>query len=109
MSANVVVVSPADIHAWMDAGLAVIVDVREPHEFAQVHIPGATLIPLSSFDPSKVPTVSAGQKLVFHCRSGVRCGQASQIMAASGWSGEINRMAGGIMAWEAAQYPVEKS
>jgi len=48
-----------------------LVDVREPHEFAAGHIPGAVNLPLSSFDPASI-AAKPGQEVVFSCRSGVR-------------------------------------
>jgi len=106
MSATVEFVSPEIARQWQAAGEAVIVDVREPHEYAEVRIPGATLIPLSAFDPARLPP-HAGKRLLIHCKSGVRCGMASQIAAAAGESGPIYRLQGGIMAWIVAGGPVE--
>ncbi|MGE4220444.1 MAG: rhodanese-like domain-containing protein [Alphaproteobacteria bacterium] len=106
MSTSVEFVSADTAQRWYETGEAVIVDVREPHEYAEVRIPGATLIPLSAFDPARLPP-HAGKHLLFHCKSGVRCGMASQIAAASGESGPIYRLQGGIMAWIAAGGPVE--
>jgi len=99
-------VSPEQINTWRDAGQAVIVDVREQNEWDQAHIPGAILIPLSSFDATKIPDPQ-GKHLVFHCRSGRRCGLAAEIAVASGYAGVIKRMEGGFLAWDAAGYESE--
>jgi rhodanese-related sulfurtransferase len=86
--------------AWLEAGEADLYDVREAPEFAAERIPGSTLNPLSVFDPSAIDTTSS-RRLVFHCKSGVRCGMAAEIMRASGFDGTIHRLEGGILAWKA--------
>ena len=68
---NVKSVSPATLKSWLDAGEAVVIDVREPREYASEHIEGSTLIPLSSLHPAALPDHN-GQKLVMLCRSGNR-------------------------------------
>lgn len=99
-------VSPEQIRAWRDEGTAVIVDVREENEWDEAHIPGATLMPLSTFDPALAP--DPGDKhLVFHCRSGRRCGLAAEKMVEAGYQGVIKRMEGGFLAWDAAGYAKE--
>lgn len=103
-SDNVRVVDTAEIKRWYDAGEAVLIDVREPNEFAAEHIPGARNLPLSSFDPASVP-MPADKKLVIHCRSGSRCGMAAQKLIAAGYQGEINRMQGGIFGWKSVGGP----
>jgi rhodanese-related sulfurtransferase len=60
-------------------GSFVLVDVREPHEFAAGHIPGAVSHPLSSFDPSVLPD---GKRIVFSCAAGVRSVRAIEIAQA---------------------------
>jgi len=107
MSEQVNIVDVETIFDWIEQDKAVIVDVREQNEWVAHHIAGATLVPLSSFDPAKIPAIPEGKKLVLHCRSGVRCGTATQNLLAAGYKGEINRMSGGINAWIAAGYPVE--
>jgi rhodanese-related sulfurtransferase len=102
------VVDPATIRTWWDAGQVVLVDVRERDEHAAERIEGAINLPLSSFNPAQIPKPEAGQHLVIHCRSGVRCGTASGHLAASGWKGEIVRMRGGILGWKAADYPTRR-
>jgi rhodanese-related sulfurtransferase len=101
-------IEPETLRAWIETGEAVVVDVREPHEYAQAHIEGSTLIPLSAFDPSALPAHN-GKKLVIHCASGVRCGVASQHLLASGFAGHIHRLAGGIQAWHHGGGPVIQS
>lgn len=99
-------VSPEQIANWRDAGQAVIVDVREDHEWRDGHIPGAVLMPLSTFDPAQIPDPN-GKHLVFHCRSGRRCGMAAEKAVAAGYKGTIKRMEGGFLAWTAAGYDSE--
>ena len=96
---NVHVVDAATIRGWVEAGEAVLYDVREPQEFAAERIVGAVNLPLSAFDPARV-TVPEGKKLVIHCRSGSRCGMAAARLAASGYTGDINRMQGGLFGWK---------
>lgn len=98
-------IDPATLKGWMDAGDAVVVDVREADEYAMAHIEGSTLIPLSAFNPAAIPD-HGGKKLVIHCASGVRCGMASEQLLASGYAGQIHRLAGGIEAWYHAGNPI---
>ena len=99
-------VSPAAIKDWRDENNAMLVDVREENEWAQAHIPGAILMPLSTFNPDAIP--DPGEKhLVFHCRSGRRCGLAAEKAVAAGYTGVIKRMDGGFIAWTAAGFNSE--
>ncbi len=105
--ATIHMASPEDVMQWVAEGTAVIVDVREPGEYAQAHIPGSTLVPLSRFDPAAVPAVGPDQHLVIHCASGMRCAPASFALKAAGYSGDIHRLEGGIMAWYRAGGQIE--
>ena len=99
-------VSPNQINSWFNEGRTIIVDVREQNEWDEGHIPGATLLPLSVFEPSAVP--DPGDKhLVFHCRSGRRCGIAAAKMVDARYKGVIKRMEGGFLAWDAAGFDKE--
>jgi rhodanese-related sulfurtransferase len=97
-------IDPQTARRWLERGEAVLVDVREPHEFAMERIDGAHLVPLSSFDPNAVPN-PGDRRLLLMCASGVRCGMASELLVRAG-SGDIYRMAGGLMGWKAAGGPV---
>jgi rhodanese-related sulfurtransferase len=92
---------------WYRAGEALIIDVREPFEYGQAHIPGATLVPLSSFEPKHVPPPEAG-RLVLHCAVGVRCAHAAMALMRAGHPGPLYRVEGGLKAWHAHGGPVER-
>jgi rhodanese-related sulfurtransferase len=84
-----------------------LIDVREPGEYAQEHIPGATLVPLSKFDPRKVPQVQDDEtKVVLYCRSGNRSTMAAQKLFDAGFT-KVTHLQGGIGAWKEANYPTK--
>lgn len=100
-------VSPESIQQWLDERSCVVVDVREPQEYAQGHVEGAHLVPLSTLTLEKVVAFAEeGKKLVLHCRAANRCGTASIIMLESGYAGEIYRMQGGFLYWIQQGLPV---
>jgi sulfur-carrier protein adenylyltransferase/sulfurtransferase len=90
-----------------DAGYRVV-DVREPHEWAQGHIAGATHIPLGDL-PARAPVDLADRAapLLLQCRSGARSARAAEWLRAQGYTDVVNlaalidnwRPAGG--EWEA--------
>ena len=102
--ARIEMVDPQTARRWIERGEVVLVDVREPHEYAMERIQGATLVPLSSFDPSNIPD-PGGKRLLLMCASGIRCGMASELLSRAGYV-ELYRLAGGIMGWKAAGGPV---
>ncbi|MBC1236422.1 rhodanese-like domain-containing protein [Nostoc sp. 2RC] len=79
-----------------------LIDVREPAEYALEHIPGATLISLSKFDPRKVPQ-DPDTKVIFYCRSGNRSTMAAQKLFDAGFT-TVTHLEGGISAWKQAGY-----
>ncbi|MBT4905662.1 MAG: rhodanese-like domain-containing protein [Rhodospirillaceae bacterium] len=103
---QVIMLTANDVRERIAGGTAYVVDVREPHENAQMRIAGAQLVPLSNFNSSQI-TPADGQDLILHCRSGQRCGIAADQLVAEGYSGTIYRMAGGILDWMSADFPVE--
>lgn len=91
------VVSLEELDAALEAGACAVVDVREPHEFAVGRIPGASNLPLSSFDPADLPK---GKPIVLVCQAGARSARALQVAIASGVT-DIRHYAGGTGAWRA--------
>lgn len=92
-------VSVSEAAAMRDAG-AFVLDVREPDEWNQVHIPGATLIPLGQL-ASRVDELPKDQEIVVVCHSGNRSAQGRDILLSAGFD-QVTSMAGGMTRWEAA-------
>lgn len=69
---------------WLYQKQALLIDVREPSEFAAEHIPGAKLMSLSGFDPTIIPH-NSDRKIVLQCQSGRRSTQAAQKMFGLGF------------------------
>ena len=79
-----------------------LVDVRQPEEYAQAHIPGSKLMPLGVLE-SRLVDLSPDVNVVFYCRSGARSRTASLMAAGSGIAlKKIYNLSGGIMAWNGA-------
>lgn len=96
---------PGDVKSLLDAGEILLIDVREPDEYAREHIKGALLVPLASMSPDALK--ERHERIVFHCRSGGRSRQAAERMLAAGKS-EVSHLKGGIAAWIAGGLPIER-
>ncbi|MCW2273381.1 sulfurtransferase [Rhodoblastus acidophilus] len=88
-------------------GNILLLDVREPNEFAEGHIPGAVNFPLSTFDPQNLPR-EAGKRIVFSCRSGQRTQRAIDMARLGGRKDADTHYAGSMNDWLAAGEPVER-
>ena len=73
--------TPDMVRAWWESGEVLLVDVREPHEYAFERIHGALLYPMSTFDPKALPL--EGRRLVLHCASGKRSAMAAHRLVAA--------------------------
>jgi rhodanese-related sulfurtransferase len=96
--------SPQDVHARLAAGRAVLVDIREPDEFARSHIAGAISAPLSSLEQAHL-TVDPATDVIFTCRTGMRTAGACDRLAAR-VQGDALVLDGGLDAWVRAGLPV---
>jgi rhodanese-related sulfurtransferase len=76
------------------------IDVREPNEYAEGHVPGAHLVPLATVEAANA-TWDPAQPLVILCRSGGRSRMASTLLAKKGFTSVYN-LDGGIQEWAAA-------
>lgn len=86
---------------------ALLLDVREPDEYAEEHAPGSTLIPLGQLQ-QRLQELDAvkDRKIAIICRSGRRSAQALQILERAGFSAAAN-VDGGMIAWKKAGLPVK--
>ncbi|MCU0233550.1 MAG: SulP family inorganic anion transporter [Thermoanaerobaculales bacterium] len=83
---------------------ALLIDVREPAEFARGHIPGARLLPLRRV-LDEGPELARDRRLLLACRSGRRTLRAMHMLRSMGFN-EVYGLRGGILAWQAAGLPV---
>ncbi len=100
-------VSLDELKRGLADGSILLVDVREPNEWDAGHIAGATLHPMSGFDPDELPR-GDGKRVVLHCRSGNRSAKAIAIAQAHGRGDIRAHFGGGMLEWTAAGEPVER-
>jgi rhodanese-related sulfurtransferase len=89
-------ISVAEAAAKRDAG-AFILDVREPSEWTDFHMQGATLIPLGSL-ASRINDVPRDKDVVVMCRTGHRSSSGRDILLSAGFT-RVTSMAGGLTEW----------
>ena len=97
--ATVPATTPAEAHDRA-TGHA-LVDVREAHEWAAGHAPGAIHLPLGELHPDRLP---AAERLLCVCRSGARSSQAVAALRNAGY--DAVNVEGGMNAWHADGLPV---
>ena len=91
------VASYDEVVSGLGKGDILLVDVREPDEFAAGHVPGAVNLPLSRFDPRALPK-PADKKVVVMCRSGNRSGKVMAMLAGVG-RGDVADYSGSMIDW----------
>lgn len=74
-----------------------LIDVREPHEYDICNLQGE-LIPLADV-PHNVDKINKDKKVIIHCRSGSRSGQAVQWLEKTQKLENLYNLKGGIIAW----------
>jgi rhodanese-related sulfurtransferase len=98
--------TPAEVRRELEARRIVLIDVREPAEYAAERVHGALLFPMSTFDPDALPDVGP-RPIVFHCGSGKRSAMALERCHKAGLSIDAH-LDGGIGAWVRAGLPTVK-
>jgi len=95
---------PKECSDMVAAGTAVLLDIREIHEFHAERIPGALLAPMQELVPTALPT--QGDKiLILQCRSGGRTAKMAEALISGGFCTDMAHMEGGILAWKADGLP----
>lgn len=91
--------APADARALLaeQGDRAVLLDVREPWEYALAHVEGSLHIPMGEV-PGKLEELNSDRMYVVMCHHGRRSQQVADYLAAQGFR-QVSNLAGGIDAW----------
>lgn len=93
-------ITPTDLKARIAAGEnLILLDVRQPEEHAEVHIPNSILIPLGELE-ERIDELEEyrDKELIIYCRSGNRSGQACMFLDMMGFDNTVN-LRGGLLSW----------
>jgi len=91
----------------IDAGKAIVLDVRTEKEYKMGHIPGAIFLQRGVLElkiDKKIPDKNA--YIIIYCKSGARSALATQTLQKMGYKNVVS-LAGGWEAWVKAGFPVE--
>jgi glyoxylase-like metal-dependent hydrolase (beta-lactamase superfamily II)/rhodanese-related sulfurtransferase len=86
---------------------ALLLDVREPEEYAHEHIPGAVNLPQAEL-ASRIAELPRDRPVYVVCQAGMRSQRSAQFLKQAGFEHVVN-VKGGTAAWAAAQQPLERS
>ena len=105
---GVAAVDVQQAHDLIEAGEAVLIDVRESDEFAAARVEGAILAPLSQMPQAWLELdLPADKTVIVMCRVGGRSGRVCEAFGPEGPDGQaVVNMDGGILDWQAAGLPV---
>ena len=104
LSAEGADIAVADARQRLAGHRALLVDVREPDEWAAGHVAEARHIPLGEL-PARLGELPRDRDLLLICRSGKRSGAATRLLQREGFPLARN-VQGGMSAWERQGYPV---
>ncbi len=82
---------------------AFVLDVREPEEWVEYHMPDSTLIPLGEL-PGRLSEVPKDREIIVVCRTGHRSAQGRDILLAAGYP-QATSLTGGLSQWRDQGYP----
>lgn len=80
-----------------NAAKPVLLDVREPWEFAVCHIDGSKLVPMREI-PVKIEELDTMNDIVVICHTGMRSRQVCYFLESAGFS-KVYNLSGGVHAW----------
>lgn len=102
-AADVPVVALADVERRTPETL--LLDVREPEEYAYGHVPGAVNLPQAEI-ASRLGEIPRDRPVQVICQSGYRSLRSAQFLAQMGYTNVAN-VTGGTAAWRASDRPVD--
>lgn len=87
---------------------ALVVDVREPNEFAAGHVLGAKNLPLARLEAPGADLAKKKERpVIVYCDGGERSAKALATLKKQGYT-RVANLSGGLGAWQQAGLPVEK-
>lgn len=107
MLTELTAIPEATVDALVDRpAQSLLIDVREPEEYAAAHVPGAVNVPQSDL-ASRLGELPRDRRIYMVCQGGMRSTRAAQFLRQVGFT-EIVNVAGGTNAWIGAGKPVER-
>ena len=104
---NVKTVDVTTAKQFLDKNQAILIDVREPAEYASQKIAGAGLHPVGSISVNSIPQTD--KKILIYCQKGARGSNACQKLMTENEELEVYNIEGGIEAWHQAGLATESS
>jgi rhodanese-related sulfurtransferase len=102
---NIQEISPQETAAALDRGDTLLIDVRDPDEWQEDHIPGAKNFSRGTVEleiEEAAPDLST--PIITHCGGGGRSALTAESLQRMGYT-NVKSMAGGFKAWKAAGLP----
>jgi len=90
--------SPQQASERIAQGDVDVIDVRDPHEWIEGHVPTARLLPLAQLRQNPKLLVAQAPALIFVCAAGVRSEAAARLAVQQGFK-EVYNLTGGTRAW----------
>jgi glyoxylase-like metal-dependent hydrolase (beta-lactamase superfamily II)/rhodanese-related sulfurtransferase len=98
-------IGPEQGPEWVKGHEGFVLDVREPGEYTEKHIPGAVLIPQADL-ATRLDELPHDRDILVACAGGVRSIKAAGFLRAHGFE-RVTNLLGGTDGWQAAGNPVE--
>ena len=105
---NIQEISPQETAAALERGDTLLIDVRDPDECQEGHIPGAKNFSRGTVEleiEEAAPDLST--PIITHCGGGGRSALTAESLQRMGYT-NVKSMAGGFKAWKAAGLPATK-
>jgi hydroxyacylglutathione hydrolase len=96
----------SDAPGWLEQTRALVVDVREPAEYVDGHVPGAFSIPQADL-ASRIEELPRDRDLLVVCEGGTRSARAARFLKQAGFE-RVTNLVGGTSAWRQAGLPNER-
>ncbi|GAA1868115.1 adenylyltransferase/sulfurtransferase MoeZ [Pseudonocardia alni subsp. carboxydivorans] len=93
-------ITVGELKQMIDAGKDFqLIDVREPHEYEIVRIPGSVLIPKDRIlSGAALSEIAQDKPVVLHCKSGGRSAEALAALHKAGFRDAVH-VGGGVLSW----------